>query len=260
MPRPRRSCQRAGVGTASGGARRHDWSTIASDVAPRRLRRAHSAFTGALRARDRVAARRIDPDDRLHRAIPAVHRIGPRAVASRRRRQRIPRLPVQLHLADPRSCPSGRGRRRSRTQVRRGSAFAAPTETEVLLAEEIRGRLPSVEQLRFTSSGTEATMFAIRAARAFTGRPLIAKFDHSYHGTHDGVMTGHRRRPGRTRWAHRRAAVGRSRRYRSRPARPRSRSRGDHPRAGAGRRRRPRARARLPAVPPFISPSATGRC
>jgi glutamate-1-semialdehyde 2,1-aminomutase len=75
-------------------------------------------------------------------------------------------------------------------QVRRGSAFAAPTETEVELAEEIRRRVPSLERLRFTSSGTEATMFAIRAARAFTGRPLIAKFDHSYHGTHDGVMTG----------------------------------------------------------------------
>ncbi|MFL5755531.1 MAG: aspartate aminotransferase family protein, partial [Chloroflexota bacterium] len=75
-------------------------------------------------------------------------------------------------------------------QVRRGSAFAAPTETEVLLAEEIRARVPSVERLRFTSSGTEATMFAMRAARAFTGRPLIAKFERAYHGTHDGVMTG----------------------------------------------------------------------
>src|SRR4249919_3856518 len=60
-------------------------------------------------------------------------------------------------------------------QVRRGSAFAAPTETEVELAEEIRRRVPSVERLRFTSSGTEATMFAIRAARAFTGRPLIGR-------------------------------------------------------------------------------------
>jgi glutamate-1-semialdehyde 2,1-aminomutase len=60
----------------------------------------------------------------------------------------------------------------------------------VALAEEIRRRVPSIERLRFTSSGTEATMFAIRAARAFTGRGLIAKFDHSYHGTHDGVMTG----------------------------------------------------------------------
>jgi glutamate-1-semialdehyde 2,1-aminomutase len=75
-------------------------------------------------------------------------------------------------------------------QVRRGSAFAAPTETEIELAEELRRRLPSVELVRFTSSGTEATMFAIRAARAFTGRPLIATFERAYHGTHDGVMSG----------------------------------------------------------------------
>ncbi|HEY3164870.1 MAG TPA: aminotransferase class III-fold pyridoxal phosphate-dependent enzyme [Candidatus Limnocylindrales bacterium] len=75
-------------------------------------------------------------------------------------------------------------------QVRCGSAFAAPTETEVLLAEELRRRVPSIERLRFTSSGTEATMFAIRAARAFTGRPLVATFDHSYHGTHDQFMAG----------------------------------------------------------------------
>ena len=75
-------------------------------------------------------------------------------------------------------------------QVRRGSAFAAPTKTEIELAEELRRRVPSIERLRFTSSGTEATMFAIRAARAFTGRPLIAKFEGSYHGTHDAVMAG----------------------------------------------------------------------
>ena len=56
-------------------------------------------------------------------------------------------------------------------QVRRGSAFAAPTETEVELAEEIRRRVPSVERLRFTSSGTEATMFAMRRrARSPAGR------------------------------------------------------------------------------------------
>ncbi len=75
-------------------------------------------------------------------------------------------------------------------QVRRGSAFAAPTETEIELAEEIRSRLPSVERLRFTNSGTEATMFAIRVARAFTGRPLVATFERAYHGTHDGVVGG----------------------------------------------------------------------
>jgi glutamate-1-semialdehyde 2,1-aminomutase len=75
-------------------------------------------------------------------------------------------------------------------QVRRGSAFGAPTETEIELAEELRRRLPSVERVRFTNSGTEATMFAIRAARAFTGRTLVAKFQGAYHGTHDGVMAG----------------------------------------------------------------------
>jgi glutamate-1-semialdehyde 2,1-aminomutase len=72
-------------------------------------------------------------------------------------------------------------------QVRRGSAFAAPTETEIALAEELKRRLPSIERLRFTNSGTEATMLAIRAARAATGRPVIARFEKSYHGTHDLV-------------------------------------------------------------------------
>ena len=75
-------------------------------------------------------------------------------------------------------------------QVRRGSAFAAPTEVEIELAEEIRRRLPSLERIRFTNSGTEATMFAIRAARAFTGRPLLAKFARAYHGTHDTALAG----------------------------------------------------------------------
>jgi glutamate-1-semialdehyde 2,1-aminomutase len=73
-------------------------------------------------------------------------------------------------------------------QVRRGSAFASPTETEIELAEEIRRRVPSIDHLRFTSSGTEATMFAIRAARAHAGRALIGVFDGYYHGTHDAVM------------------------------------------------------------------------
>jgi glutamate-1-semialdehyde 2,1-aminomutase len=75
-------------------------------------------------------------------------------------------------------------------QVRRGSAFAAPTEVEIELAEEIRRRLPSLERIRFTNSGTEATMFAIRAARAFTRRPLLAKFAKAYHGTHDTALAG----------------------------------------------------------------------
>jgi glutamate-1-semialdehyde 2,1-aminomutase len=70
-------------------------------------------------------------------------------------------------------------------QATRGTAFAAANPGEVELAEELCGRIPSVEQVRFTSSGTEATMFAMRLARAFTGRPKVARFEGGYHGTHD---------------------------------------------------------------------------
>lgn len=75
-------------------------------------------------------------------------------------------------------------------QVRRGSAFGAPSELEIALAEELCRRIDSVERVRFTNSGTEATMFATRAARAFTGRSLIATFERAYHGTHDTAMPG----------------------------------------------------------------------
>ncbi len=67
----------------------------------------------------------------------------------------------------------------------RGSAFASPTEHEVRLAEVLVDRVASVDQVRFTNSGTEATMAALRLARAFTGRPRVARFEGSYHGTHD---------------------------------------------------------------------------
>jgi glutamate-1-semialdehyde 2,1-aminomutase len=75
-------------------------------------------------------------------------------------------------------------------QARRGSAFGAPSEVEVALAEELVRRIDSVERIRFTNSGTEATMFAIRAARAATGRQLVGIFERAYHGTHDTVVAG----------------------------------------------------------------------
>ena len=62
---------------------------------------------------------------------------------------------------------------------------AAPNELEVEMAEQLRERLPSIELLRYANSGTEATMQAIRAARAFTSRTTIAAFAGAYHGTHD---------------------------------------------------------------------------
>ena len=60
-----------------------------------------------------------------------------------------------------------------------------PTPEEVELAELITGRVSYVEQIRFCNSGTEAVMLAIKAARAFTGRPKIAKFEGAYHGLYD---------------------------------------------------------------------------
>jgi glutamate-1-semialdehyde 2,1-aminomutase len=70
----------------------------------------------------------------------------------------------------------------------RGTTFGAPTGGEVQLAELVASRVPSVEMLRMTSSGTEATMSAIRLARAVTGREPILKFAGAYHGHVDGLL------------------------------------------------------------------------
>ena len=69
-----------------------------------------------------------------------------------------------------------------------GLSFPGPTEHEIRLAEQLTRRIPSLETVRFTNSGTEATMNAVRLARASTGRPKIAKFEGAFHGTHDWVM------------------------------------------------------------------------
>src|SRR5690606_11189872 len=69
-----------------------------------------------------------------------------------------------------------------------GLSFGAPTEGEVILAERLTELYPSIEMLRCVSSGTEATMSALRAARGFTGRPLIVKFDGNYHGHSDCLL------------------------------------------------------------------------
>src|SRR5262245_23797018 len=91
-----------------------------------------------------------------------------------------------------------------------GMSFPGPTEHELRLAEVLCRRVPSMETLRFTNSGTEATMNAVRLARAATGRAKIAKFEGAYHGTHDWVMVsvtpeikaaGGRRRPKPVAWS-----------------------------------------------------------
>src|SRR5579872_7336086 len=70
----------------------------------------------------------------------------------------------------------------------RGTSFGIPCEAETELAEAIARRMPHVEKLRFVSSGTEATMSAIRLARAATGRDAILKFDGCYHGHADSFL------------------------------------------------------------------------
>ena len=74
------------------------------------------------------------------------------------------------------------------TAAAAGTSFGAPTEAEVALAAEVVERVPSAEMVRMTSSGTEASMSAIRLARAVTGRDKIVKFAGAYHGHVDGLL------------------------------------------------------------------------
>jgi glutamate-1-semialdehyde 2,1-aminomutase len=72
--------------------------------------------------------------------------------------------------------------------AQKGTSFGAPTEAETQMAQLICSAIPSIELVRMTSSGTEATMTAIRLARGFTGRNMIAKFDGCYHGHADSLL------------------------------------------------------------------------
>jgi glutamate-1-semialdehyde 2,1-aminomutase len=74
------------------------------------------------------------------------------------------------------------------TAAEDGTSFGAPTKREVALAAEVAQRVPSVEMMRMTSSGTEATMSALRLARAVTGRARVLKFAGAYHGHVDGLL------------------------------------------------------------------------
>ncbi len=75
-----------------------------------------------------------------------------------------------------------------RQAIERGTSFGAPTEMEITLARMICAAMPSIEMIRFVNSGTEATMTALRLARAFTGRDRIVKFAGCYHGHADGML------------------------------------------------------------------------
>ena len=72
--------------------------------------------------------------------------------------------------------------------IRNGTSFGAPTTKEIQLAKEITTAIPGVEKVRLVSSGTEATMTALRLARGYTGRDKVVKFSGCYHGHHDGLL------------------------------------------------------------------------
>jgi len=76
-----------------------------------------------------------------------------------------------------------------RQQLERGTAFSMPTPSEIDLASLLVERVSYIDQIRFCNSGSEAVMIAIRAARAFTGRPKIAKVEGAYHGMYDYAQT-----------------------------------------------------------------------
>jgi len=81
-------------------------------------------------------------------------------------------------------------------QVARGTAYAAPVDTQLALASLLCERVASVDLVRFTSSGSEATLMAIRAARAFTGRQKLVKVEGGYHGSYDHAEVSMIPRPG----------------------------------------------------------------
>ncbi|WP_076417182.1 glutamate-1-semialdehyde 2,1-aminomutase [Colwellia sp. UCD-KL20] len=72
--------------------------------------------------------------------------------------------------------------------AKNGLSFGAPTELEIIMAEKVKELVPSMEKLRMVSSGTEATMSAIRLARGYTGRDKILKFEGCYHGHADSLL------------------------------------------------------------------------
>src|SRR3712207_164842 len=75
-------------------------------------------------------------------------------------------------------------------QIARGSHYGAGHPIEVEWAEQVKHCFPRIEQLRFTASGTEATMLALRLARAFTGKQVIIRLQGHFHGWHDGLAHG----------------------------------------------------------------------
>ena len=119
----------------------------------------------------------------------ALHRARRRRVPVGRRRQALHRLRRLVGADDPRPRPSARASRRCSARLRDGLSFGAPTAAEIEMAETIARLVPSIEMVRLVTSGTEATMSAIRLARGSTGRSKIVKFEGCYHGHADACWS-----------------------------------------------------------------------
>ena len=77
-----------------------------------------------------------------------------------------------------------------RNQIEKGSSFSYVNEVALELAEELHRAIPCAEKIRYAASGTEATFYCLRFAKAYTGRPKVLKFEGAYHGAHDiGVIS-----------------------------------------------------------------------
>jgi len=77
-----------------------------------------------------------------------------------------------------------------RSQLEKGAVLGSPVASQAEHAEMLRARIPSVDMVRYTNSGTEATMWAIKAARAISGKDMIIKIEGGYHGSHDDAKVG----------------------------------------------------------------------
>ena len=166
---------------------------------------------------DPARRRRTAPSARSRRsaASPLFIRRASGATHRGRRRQPLHRLRHVVGTADPRTRAARPRRRPSPRAARHGTSFGAPSPLEHELGERVRALVPSMERVRFVSSGTEAAMSAVRVARAFTGRDRIVKFEGCYHGHADAFLV----KAGSGRDDARRADESRRRRGRWRPIR-----------------------------------------
>ena len=153
-----------------------------------RLNASHRGVAGACTsAPRRVLSAGVASSYQLREPWPIYleHGEGPEGVG--RRRQRDVRLPQRLRLDGPGPRAPGDRPRGRPSATAAGTHFAAPTEDAVVVAEELARRW-GLQRWRYTNSGSESTMDAIRIARAYTGRDTVMKIFGSYHGHHDTVM------------------------------------------------------------------------